>query len=142
MSIDGYGTTLSCSDGGGTTSFGRITNIDLSPGDRDDIEIYAMDSTDKIKEFIPGGLDLGSVSVTMMYDGSATGAAGALDALKTANAATWTLTLNDHTSAGSRSKLVFPGYCKPLGLAIPNGDKVTQTVTIKVTGKWTYTPRA
>jgi len=143
--LDGYGTILTAAPAtatSSTTSIGKMTNISGPGMSRDDIDCYAMDSTNMIKEFLAGGIDEGEVTVTVKYDGTASGTANALNTLRTNTSLVWKVSWNDHTTAASRSNIAFPGYIKAIGHETPLGDKVSQTFTIKVSGGVTYTDLA
>ncbi len=138
--IDGYGTVLTVDNGVATTTIGGIVNISGPSIAGDAIDVADMDSTGKVREFIPGLIDGGEVTCTVNYNSDQGGAAYELHLLSisTTTAYTWTITFNDG-GTNTDSSMKFPGFLSGLGASIPNGDKVTQDVTIKVGGKWTYT---
>ena len=125
----GHGTTLSI----GGTAVGNIMSISGPDQSRDPIDISTMDSTAKWREQIPGMIDAGEISFDINYDGAAAGTANQLQTALTATAATILVTLPD-TSTFSAS-----GFVTALGVAIPFDDKVTQAVSVKLTGAMTYT---
>ena len=125
----GHGTSLSC----GGTAVGNIISLSGPDQSRDSIDISTMDSTSKWREFIPGMIDAGEVTLDLNYDGSAAGTANLLAAHLTSTAETWLVTFPD-TSTWSSS-----GFMTALGHAIPFDDKITQSVTVKFTGSPTYT---
>ncbi len=140
--LDGYGTILSAAEATATssaTAIGGITNITGPSISRDAIDVSDMSSTSKIREFIPGLIDGGEITCTVNYDGTAAGTADKLNTLVTHTSLVWYIKFNDHTTEASRSRFACPGFVTGLGTSIPNGDKVTQDVTIKVSGQWTFT---
>jgi len=125
----GHGTSLSI---GGTT-VGNIVSISGPDQSRDNIDISTMDSSSKWREYIPGMIDAGELTVEVNYDGTASGDANFLSQQITATAQTCLITFPD-TSSFSCS-----GFITGLGYAIPFDDKVSQSVTLKLTGTPTYT---
>lgn len=125
----GHGTTLAGATAG---TIGNIQNIAGPTIQVDDIDISSMDSTNKWREFIPGMKDAGELVFTVNYDGSASGNA---DALNTAIGVvdTWTVTFSDG------STWACSGYLKNLGTTSEFEGKITQDVTIKLSGAPTYT---
>jgi len=132
--IHGHGAILSI----GGTAIGNIISISGPNQSRDSIDISTMDSTNKFREFIPGMLDSGEITVEINYDGTAAGSANDLNTMKTNTAQTILITFNGTaTSTASCS-----GFITAIGHAIPFDDKVTQSVGLKLTGSLTYTDEA
>jgi predicted secreted protein len=121
------------------TTIGNIISIGGPEQSRDAIDKSTMDSTNKWREFIPGLLDAGEVTVEINYDGTAAGTADKLNTMFTNSAQYFRVTVNDLTTASSKSYYQSAGFLTGLGHAIPHDDKVTQSVTIKLTGQPTYT---
>jgi len=143
--IHGHGTTLrvklltNTTAVSNYTTIGNVTTI-TGPGQaRDPIDISTMDSTSKFREFIPGMSDAGEITCELNYDGSAAGTANELlkgtycGMMSTVTDLDWTITLPD------TSKYSCNGFVTGLGHAIPFDDKVTQSLTIKLSGVPTYT---
>ena len=126
--IHGHGTTLSI---GGTT-VGNITSISGPDQSRDAIDISTMDSTNKWREYIPGMIDAGEVSVDLNFDG--TTVSTLLQAQLTQTAQTILITFSDSDTATWSAS----GFITSLGHAIPFDDKVSQTVGMKFTGAATF----
>jgi len=140
--IHGHGTSLKVSANTQVTTVTTIGNIiSISGADqtRDALDISTMDSADKFREFIPGMLDSGEITFELNYDGTAGGTANALQLLKTNAAQYWHITFPDHTTEASKSDLYCQGFITALGHAIPFDDKVTQSVTVKLTEELTFT---
>lgn len=129
--IHGYGASLSI----GGTDVGNIISISGPDQARDSIDISTMDSSNKFREFIPGMLDSGEITVELNYDGTAAGTADALNTLKTASALTVLVTFQGTAT----STFSCSGFITALGHAIPFDDKVTQSLGLKLTGSATYT---
>jgi predicted secreted protein len=93
-----------------------------------------MDSTDAAKEYIAGMSDAGEITFTVNYDGSAAGTANTLQTSFAARTAeVWTIAYPD-TSTDAAS-----GFITALGKTTPLNDRISQDVTIKLTGVVTYT---
>lgn len=134
MATHGHSTTLAGSTAG---TIGEITKIDVSGRTRDAIDTSNCDSTSSTRTFIPGMCDNGELSVEVKYDGSNTGVASALDtAFESKTAETWTITWPD------TSTFVGSGFITNLGTATPFDSDITQSLTIKCSGAWVYTPVA
>lgn len=126
----GKGTTLA---GGTAGAIGYITNISINET-METIDITSMD--DDYREFIASWKDAGEITFTCNYDGSASGVADKLHtAYATATAEVWTVTFPD------ASTFACSGLITSLGTAIPFDDKITQDVTIKLTGEPTFTDK-
>ena len=136
--ILGNGTVLTVSDGTNTTTIGNVLNIGGPDQTRDVIDITTMDSANLRREFIPGLIDPGEITFDVNYDGTAAGTANDLHNLQTATAMTWKITFNDSTVETSKSSFSNTGFMTNLGFQIPFDDKVTQSVTVKMTGTPTY----
>lgn len=133
--IHGHGTTFSL---GGTT-VGNIMTIGGPEISRDALDVSTMDSTSKAREFIPGMLDSGEITLELNYDGTAAGTGNLLAGQMTATTLeTMTIVLPAQGALGT-SSWAISGFLTGLGNAIPFDDKVTQTVTIKLSGLYTYT---
>jgi len=139
--MHGHGVTLKVNDGTSTTTIGNITSISGPDMSRDSIDKSSMDSTSKWREFIPGMLDSGEVTVEVNYDGADSGTANDLDVKKTATALTWIINFGDSTTTSETNSSNFSasGFITGLGYAIPFDDKISQSVTLKFTGSPTYT---
>jgi len=106
---------------------------------RDSVDISTMDSTDKWREFIPGMLDAGEITLDCNYDGSAAGSSDALNTLLTNDTQYYKLWIYDHTTKTSRSNFLMQGFLTAIGTAIPFDDKITQSVTLKLSAPPVYT---
>ena len=106
---------------------------------RDAIDVSTMDSPNKFREFIPGMLDAGEVTMDINYDGTAAGTGNFLSQQLTQTAQAITVSFGEGTNTATSSSWVCSGFMTGLGHAIPHDDKVTQSVTIKLTGEPTYT---
>ena len=135
------------------TAVGNVVNITGPNQSRDAIDISTMDSPSKFKEFIPGLLDAGEITVDINYDGSDSGNASVLGGtnaatglLKNTNAAMMaTIGFFDGTNGTGVTNVTNhsfwqgKGFITALGHQIQFGDKITQPVTIKLTGAGAFT---
>lgn len=118
----------------GATTVANIIAITGPDQTKDPIDISTMDSTSKFREFIGGMLDAGEITFEINYDGSAAGTTDALNTLYVATATeTMTVTFPD------TSLWAAVGFITALGHAVPFDDKITQSLTVKLTGVPTYT---
>ena len=133
----GHGATLSI---GGTT-IGNIMTISGPNQSKDPIEISTMDSTLKFREFIPGMLDAGEITMEVNYDGVSGATANDLNNFLRSTATNLTIAINfgETTAAITNSRFNGIGMVTALGHAVPFDDKITQPITCKLTGVPTYT---
>ena len=125
------------------TAIGNIITIGGPDLSRDPLDVSTMDSTSKAREFIPGMLDSGEVTMEVNYDGTALGTANLLASYLATNVNTAiVIRFGDNTTATNESHWDCLGCITALGQAIPFDDKVTQSVTIKLSGVATYTDLA
>ena len=128
-----YGTDTSTT----VTLIGNISSLGGPNQTRTSIDKSTFDSSDNYKEFMPGMIDAGEITAEFNYDGSAAGTANNLNTLlqDTSTSATkiWTVTCPD------TSKWQGSGFISALSPTIPMDDKITQSLTIKLTGKTTFT---
>ena len=135
----GHGTVLTANDGTNTTTIGNIISITGPDQMRDSVDTSTMNSTEKWKEFLPGMLDAGEITFDVNYESETH--ASELQTLLTGDPVTFKIEFPDETNTSQTTKSSFEceGFFTALGFAIPLDDKITQSVTIKLTGKPTYT---
>ena len=141
--LHGHGTIISFApipDRTPEALIGNIMSISGPDQSRDTIDTSTMDSAAKWREFISGMLDAGEITMEVNYDGASGGDANTLQARLVADIEQWTITFND-VGAEAASKYVVDGFVTALGTATPFDDKITQSVTIKLTGAATYTDK-
>jgi len=130
--ILGHDTTLVGSASG---PVGNIVSFGGSGRVRDAVEKTTVESTDKCKEYFAGLLDEGELTAELNYDGADGSTANALNiALQSGDEETWTVTLADLSSfscLGFINNLGIPSFGAP-------GDKVSQSLSIKLSGKGTF----
>ncbi len=119
------------------TTIGNIISIGGPELGRDSLDVSTMDSTAKFREFIPGMIDAGEITMEINYDGTAAGTGNMLSAQMTATTSSIIVSIGADSSTWTCN-----GFMTGLGHAIPFDDKITQSVTIKLTGQPTYTDLA
>ena len=135
--LHGHGADFSI---GGTT-IGNIIRISGPSFSRDPIDISTMDSTNKLREFIPGMIDAGEVTFDLNFEGAATGGSKILLDQITATAAQAMQVILDDAGGTTTQKSTWAcnGFITGLGVEVPFDDKVVQSVTVKLTGEPTFT---
>ena len=124
----GHEATLS----GSTVTLGKLTNIDWSGIEVNDVQNTQYDATDGYETYEPGTKEPGTITGILNFDkGQVTTVKNAIDSDTTD---TFTLTLADG------STLACSGHIKSMGLATPLRESVTIPVGIKLSGKPTWTP--
>jgi len=130
----GYAATLVSSQSAGTV--GNIQSINIAGQTRDVVDISTMASTGKFKEYIAGMADAGELTVEVNYDGTTSTVAAALQAdYAGGTVGDWTITL----PGTAASVFACSGLISNLGTAIPKDDKITQSITIKLSGVPSFT---
>ena len=124
--IDGFGVTLS---GATTGALGMITKVSIPGFEASEIDVTTMNSPDKWRRFIAGLKDAKQFNFDLVYDKVNTG--DILAAFAAENEA-WTIELPDG------STFVCDGFIQKLGTEIPMGDKITQSMTIRLSGPPTF----
>lgn len=132
--IDGFGTLLKRGDGAATevfTAIANATNITAPGLSRNTIDVTAHDSPDRYMEFVGGLIDPGEVSIDVNYD----------------PAVHDTLILDLEDTEPRNYQLVFPddpttpttwafaAVMTGFEASAPYDDKLTATLTFKVSGK-------
>jgi len=130
MAFSGVGTTFRRWDGASTWDpIGQINSISGPTMSRDTIDVTSLDSTGGYREFIAGFRDPGTVQLTMNFTG-----------------ATYDIMHGDFEdpadqfyeilfpAAGGNYSFEFAGLVTELPVEITADDKVTSTVTIKISG--------
>lgn len=121
-------------------TIGDIINVTGPNQSRAAIETTAFDSADHAKEFITGLADAGEITFTLNYEGDTGGSPDILnDLMINRTIESWEIEYPLNTGSASKAKDVVSGFITSMTKAVPNGEKITQDVTIKLTGKVTFT---
>lgn len=135
--ISGVGTLFQIGDGNSASEqFSSVAEINTISGPnitRDVIDVTSLDSTDGWREFIAGFRDGGEVTLELNF--TIAGYDKFLDYLQLDESNNYQCVLPDTTN----TTLGYAAIITNLGLAVPTDSKVTQSVTLKVTGAVTLT---
>jgi predicted secreted protein len=132
--FSGVGTTFKRSNMLSSASFTAIAEINNIKGPdkkRASIDVTSLDSAGGYREFIPAFRDGGQVVLEMNF--TRAGFMDMNDDFESEDIQDYQINLPDSTT------LDFSGYVTDLGMAVPLDDKVTASVTIKVSGVVTVT---
>jgi predicted secreted protein len=133
--VDAFGTTWAIStDGGSTfTAVADVTNIDVLNIKVDTIDVSSHDSADQWREFIGGMKDAGELSMDVNYDPAAH---GTIFSNAGGDPIPHKITLTDAGAA----VVTFDAVISGLKAQAPYDDKLSATVTLKVSGAPVITP--
>lgn len=126
-----FGTTLTY----GGTQVKELTNISLSLGTTDDIDITNHDSPDDTEEFVPGIIRVGTIEIEGNFVPTDAGQAALITALQARTApAAVVVTLADTGAA------TFTGtaYVKRFEPGAPVAGKTSFSASLKASGKITF----
>lgn len=135
----GYGVELRVSDAFPATSptnlIGQVMDVTPPSPTRDIIDVTSSSSPNRSREFIAGLADFGEFSCEMNWEpGSATDTLLRSISLE-ANPRTWRIVFTQMTPD---APIQFVGYVTAYERSAPMADKMTASLTIKVTGAPTY----
>jgi len=134
--FSGVGTVFSRGDGSSNESFDPIAEINSIAGPdktRDTIDVTSLDSAGGYREFITTFRNAGEITLEMNF--TRAGYEDMDDDFESDDSVNYRVVLPD-TGA---TQLDFAAYVVALGMAVPLDDKVTASVTIKITGQVTLT---
>ena len=117
--------------GGTTGTIGNVLSITVGGRTRDMIDISTMDSTDKFREYIAGMADEGEFTAECNFDDGAI-ATAINTAFQAATSETWTVDFGTKTFACT-------GIITSFDVNDPFDEKITMSITIKLTAKGTWT---
>lgn len=125
--ISGFGATLTVAtaSGGAYSAFAEIVSISGPNITVDDIELTHMESPSTAKEFTPGLLEAGELSITCNY--VKTQATGVYALVQTSK---WY-----KIAFADTANWISAGYVKGLSQEISNNDKIQTTLNIRFSGK-------
>ena len=126
--VAGVGTLFRRWSGSAWVNIAEINSISGPSMSRDTIDVTSLDSTGGYREFIAGFRDPGTVQLTMNF--STTTFALMKTDFESDTAVAYEIVLSDPTY----TSLEFIGLVTELPVEITADDKVTSTVTIKITG--------
>lgn len=131
----GYGVTLQVSDAypavTPTNSIGNVLDVTPPSATRDIIDITSSSSANMAREFIAGLIDYGEASMEINWmPGDAADVLLAAITLER-QPRTWKLSF---TQVSPTRTITFAGFLTAFERSAPMADKMTATLTIKVTG--------
>lgn len=131
--FSGVGTTFGRADTDGTsdpafTNIAEINSVDGPNKSRGTIDVTSLDSDEGYREFITSFRDAGEVTLGMNF--TFAGYELMNDDFESDSSREFKITLPNTEG----TEFEFDGYVTALGMAVPFDDKVTATVTIKITG--------
>ena len=127
-----YGNQATFAESTSWTEVAQIVDIGPPEIEADDIDVSNMKSPEQFKQFDPGWADAGEVEVTVQYEKAAATALYALFRQKKG----FKMTFEDGSSWG------LDGYIKKFGGEVDREGVITQTITVKVSGKPLFTAAA
>lgn len=134
--IDAFGTKWAMGNGDGPpetfTDVADVTNIGVLDVKVDTKDVSSHDSPEQWREFIGGMKDGGELSMDINYDPSVHGSIFSAIGIEK----NWQITLTDSGAA----TITFAAIVNGFKAAAPYDDKLSASVTIKVTGKPTIVP--
>lgn len=129
----GHGSTFhrssDATSGGSFATIGEVLSITPPALSRDAVDVTHMESTERWREFIGGLKDGGEVSVELNFDPGDATTTSLLADLNANTAGYYKITFPDATAWGFAALLTGFESSDPLD------DKMTATVTFKLTGK-------
>jgi len=117
----------------GVQSVAEINSISGPNMSRGTIDVTSLDSTGGYREFIGGFRDGGEVSLDCNW--SLEEWSEWLEDFESDDLGSYSITLANT----EETEIAFSGICTALGMAVPMDDKVTNTVTLKISGGLTIT---
>lgn len=131
--VIGYGATVTLKVGvGAAAAVAQVTSIGLPNPQQADVEATHFSSPGRTREYIPGLIDNGEITLGINFDaGSAT---DTLINSALAAPAAIEVVVTIPTKSGTAQKYTFPGVVKGYEKDIPIDDRQTATITIRVAG--------
>lgn len=128
MATEGYGTTVDLN----SVAVAELLSVSGPSMAGETIDVTHMESTDAFREKIPGLVDAGQIELEVQYTKTQTAAIHAL----------WRTTVPVVVTFPDGSTFTCSGHLTALGTETPLEDKITQTISIDITGKPVFTPGA
>lgn len=126
----GHGSTLI---GATTGTIGNVISVSIAGRTRDMIDKSTMDSTDKFREYMAGMADEGEFTAEINFDDTTGVIAAALNtAYQAATSEIWEITFP------GTATFQCPGIISDFSVNDPFDDKITMSITIKLSGKGTF----
>ena len=139
----GYGALLKRGDGGSPevfTTVAEITSISPPSLDIPEVEVTHFESPNGFREYIPGLKDAGEFSFEINYvpnDATQNASTGIMANFLARTTLNWKIEFPQFSGTPTWA---FPGYIKAFEPNVPVDDKITATITVRVTSAPTITP--
>lgn len=132
--VAGVGTLFKRGDGESSEAFTSLSEVNSIGGPnktRETIDVTSLDSTGGYREFIASFRDAGEITLEMNWtrDGYDT----LNDDFESSNSVNYQIVFPDT----GETTYDFAGYVTGVEQSVPTDDKITMTVTIKITGQVT-----
>jgi len=129
--VAGVGTLFRRWDGSNWVNIAEINSISGPSMSRDTIDVTSLDSTGGYREFIGGFRDAGTLQLTMNFSRTT------FDLMKTDFESDTSQNYEIVLPDGDNTTLEFVGLVTELPLEITADDKITSSVSLKITGQVT-----
>jgi len=127
----GYGMSISYDDGGGMEEFAQVVNIPFPEVNTDEVERTHLQSPDRYREFVKGWRDGGEIQIDLRFTEASYAAALALAELDD--------NIDFQIDFPSGASIEFEGFVKVVGGSKQLEDVIAFQITIRVSGKPTFT---
>jgi len=126
--VSGVGTLLRRWSGSAWVNISEINSISGPSKTRDTIDVTSLDSTDGYREFITGFRDAGTVQLNMNFTRASFDIMN--DDFEDDDPQNYEIMLPD----AENTSFEFEAFVTEVPLEIPTDDKITLSVTLKITG--------
>lgn len=134
--ISGVKTEIRVWDGAAWEKIGEVSAISGPTMTKETIDVTNFDSDGGYREFIASFKDGGTMTLTMNFVmANYSVLLDLFNAIGPDEIADWELNLPDGDAGALESTFFFKGIVTELPMEIPADDKVTNTCTIKISGK-------
>lgn len=136
MATQGFGIQLAYESSGNYVTVGEIIDVTPPSISKDTIETTHHATTDGIRTFVGGLVDTGEASLEVNYDVAGTEHVFLRDAALSANdtATNFRITYSDSANTTETFAAIVTGF----EASSPIDDRITATITLKVSGDITY----
>jgi hypothetical protein len=145
--IHGYGAVLKMYTAStaisNATTLGNVSSISGPNQSRDAIDITTLASGTITKEAVPGMVDPGEMTMELNYNETdAVPLTGSTIGMNQHYPIFFAIDFPDHSATTTSSSFKGQGFITALGHALDTGSKISQSVTLKLTGPLTYNSTA
>lgn len=124
----GYGSQYAIHDGSTYVPLAEVYNIEPPQFESDDVDVTHMASPNRTREVIPGLINPGNVTIDMNFVPNSPADQRVRELLVSGEKLSHRITYPNGTTE------TFTASVKGYAPAVPNEDKMTATVTMRVTG--------